>query len=531
MLFFELTRQTDFDNRPAIITSSEIVTWKQLQDSIHAVLGQIGPVLTSTQKTATSDENTTSEKSLSGLRAVRVGLQLPATPAGIACLAALDQLGCDVFLMDATLGSPAAETLAKECQLEWLIAPDERQRQLNSSSTTNPAKWCVTELQQADDVPDRLWPPQTRTEWQEPHVTILTSGTEGKPKAAMHTWSTLARPVRRLSALQKQQSPQTWLLSFRVHLYAGLQVMLQALLNHGTVVLPAIGDSPDAVVALMASGAVTHASATPSFWRRLVLFANRAQFASVPLRQITLGGEAADQPILNALRDIFPQARLAHIYATTELGRCFSVTDGLAGFPRSYIDQPTSDSVEIKIQDNQLYVRSANAMKGYDGAASDSQIHSADGGWRGTGDLVHVVGDRVLFVGREGDLINVGGNKVRPLLVEKVVRSVDGVADCRVFAKSSSIAGQLVACEIVLTENANEAQVKQAISRACQENLQSFECPPIFANDDSASTLGGGKNPTEVGSQVIDDQSWSMGKPAAIFRLGYESLAEHARPR
>jgi hypothetical protein len=40
----------------------------------------------------------------------------------------------------------------------------------------------------------------------------------------------------------------------------------------------------------------------------------------IPLKQITIGGEAVDQVTLDMLRGVFPAARITHIYASTEAG-------------------------------------------------------------------------------------------------------------------------------------------------------------------------------------------------------------------
>ena len=52
---------------------------------------------------------------------------------------------------------------------------------------------------------------------------------------------------------------------------------------------------------------------------------------------IRLSGEIVDQAILNRLRSFYPQARIAHAFASTEAGVAFDVNDGLAGFPASFI--------------------------------------------------------------------------------------------------------------------------------------------------------------------------------------------------
>ena len=84
---------------------------------------------------------------------------------------------------------------------------------------------------------------------------------------------------------------------------------------------------------MMRTAQVRAVSGTPSYWRRLVTLGSRDALKEIPLEQITLGGEIADQTLLDTLKLMYPAARIVHIYATSELGRCFSVKDGKAGFP------------------------------------------------------------------------------------------------------------------------------------------------------------------------------------------------------
>ena len=244
-------------------------------------------------------------------------------------------------------------------------------------------------------------------------------------------------------------------------------------MNQGTLVIPQSGDTADDVAKLAAQFAVDFASATPSYWRWLVTFASDEVLQQMTLKQITLGGEAVDQATLNVLRAKFPETRVVHIYATTELGRCFSVTDGLSGFPSKFLGAVSADGVEMTVDDGELVVRSANAMKGYDQVQGESPQES----WFRTGDLVHIEGDRVHFVGRKTDMINVGGNKVYPLEVESVVRAVDGVADARVYGQESSMLGQLVKCDVVLADGFDKATVEAQIRKQCLADLTSYQLP------------------------------------------------------
>jgi acyl-CoA synthetase (AMP-forming)/AMP-acid ligase II len=88
-------------------------------------------------------------------------------------------------------------------------------------------------------------------------------------------------------------------------------------------------------------------------------------------------------------------------------------------------------------------------------------------GWLPTGDLVEIEGDRIMFVGRTSDTINVGGVKVHPLPVEEVAGAVDGVELVQAYAHPSPVTGQIVALDVVLRPGADQAKVKEGIRTAC----------------------------------------------------------------
>ena len=102
------------------------------------------------------------------------------------------------------------------------------------------------------------------------------------------------------------------------------------------------------------------------------------------------------------------------------------------------------------------------------------------GGWFKTGDLVETRDQRVFFVGRTTDIINVGGNKVHPFEVEQVIRDLKGVAEVRVYAQESSIAGELVACDVVPADlKADVEAFRKAVMAHCNSQLSRFQRPRI----------------------------------------------------
>lgn len=391
-------------------------------------------------------------RSLAGLR---VGLALNEPTEFVPAVAALEALRCHVFLVG---GRSHKEIMELADRLQW-----------------NVILWNLIDSPQihsASAVPADI------DSHSEGIVTMLTSGTTGRPKAANHTWGTLASPVRRDPRYERNR----WMCAYPLNLYAGTQVMLQALLNWSTLVTPSSLD-PTTVAKTMRAASVTHASGTPTFWRQLLLLAPYEELCACRLEQITMGGEAVTQGLLDQLSGLFPQTRLVHIYASTELGRLFSVTDKREGFPAEWLDQSQEKGIELRIVESELLARSHNAMLGYDPrAAGDSgQLTAAAlDGWVATGDLVERHGDRVLFQGRKTDVINVGGRKVMPSTVETVLREATGVGDVRVYGKSSSLVGQLVAADIVLARGSDEHAVRGEINRIARGRLAQHEVPRLL---------------------------------------------------
>lgn len=280
---------------------------------------------------------------------------------------------------------------------------------------------------------------------------LATSGTTARPRLIPHTLASLRRSLRPAPA-----PPRRWGLVYDAARLAGLQVLLQALLaGEDLVVLPANADQ----AGLAAAQSVDALSATPSWWRRQALQGFPAGWA---LRQITLGGEIADQGILNHLGTAFPSARIHHIYASTEAGAGFAVGDGRAGFPAAYLDNGVA-ALSLRIADDgHLWLRPPQQE------------------WLDSGDVVALRGDRVFFLGRASGVINVGGNKVHPEAVEAVLCAHDTVAAARVFAKASPFLGQVVHAEVLLSAAADQ-DWQDPLRQHCHMNLAPHEVPAIIA--------------------------------------------------
>lgn len=302
---------------------------------------------------------------------------------------------------------------------------------------------------------------------------VYTSGTTGAPKAVRHTAMSLTRTVVRSAGA----ASLTWGLLYDPNRMAGLQVLHQGLATGAAIVAPTLADPLAERIRFLRAGGVDALSATPTLWR---LILQTPAGGDLHLRQITLGGEIADQAVLDALARRFPGARITHVFASTETGAAFSVTDGRAGFPRRFLDEPPR-GVALDVRDGILHVQSP----GVGGAGPD--------GFVSTGDFVEIVGDRVLFKGRASGVVNVGGVNVWPEEVEARLREHPAVADAAVTAKSNPFSGQILTARVVPAPGADAQGLGKVLRGWMRQQVPNAQVPATITVVDALDVSAAGK--------------------------------------
>src|SRR3989441_2080653 len=309
---------------------------------------------------------------------------------------------------------------------------------------------------------------QLETEW-----ILLTSGTSGRPKLVVHTLASLAGAIK---GGGPQASATVWSTFYDIRRYGGLQIFLRACLGKGSLVLSSAQESTGDFLIRASAHGVSHISGTPSHWRRALMSPSADRIAP---HYVRLSGEIADQAILDRLLTSYPEARIAHAFASTEAGVAFEVGDGLAGFPASLLAQRDAD-VEMKVEDGSLRIRSARTAARYLGS-QDGTIADR-GGFGDSGYMVDPRGDRYHFIGRRGGIINVGGLKIHP---EEVVAGINRHPSDRMYlvrTRKSPNPGAALVAERVLQAEADPAtgrvaEVEGEILQLCREALPRHKVP------------------------------------------------------
>ncbi|MGI4731744.1 MAG: class I adenylate-forming enzyme family protein [Janthinobacterium lividum] len=296
---------------------------------------------------------------------------------------------------------------------------------------------------------------------------IFTSGASGRPKAVLHHLGRFLGGYRRAD---KALVTLAFLLFDHV---AGLDTMFYTLHAGGCLVLTPTR-IPRAVAALVARWRIEVLPTSPSFLKLMCLSGAAEDHDLRSLRIVTFGSEPMPRSTLDQIAALLPDARLRQKYGASEFGAPRVETRGDDGL---WI-RLASDDTEIRVIDGVLWIRASTTMLGYLNADNPVQ---ADG-WLCTGDRVESDGDWLRVLGRDTDLINVGGEKVYPSEVEAVVAELDGVAQVAATGSRHPLLGQVVAITVQPRDaDADPAQLRRQIRAHCQARLQRHAVPATIA--------------------------------------------------
>jgi acyl-CoA synthetase (AMP-forming)/AMP-acid ligase II len=264
-----------------------------------------------------------------------------------------------------------------------------------------------------------------------------------------------------------------WSTFYDIRRYGGLQILLRALLGGGSIVLSSANESPAEYLGRVAAHGVTHMTGTPSHWRRALMSPMARNIAPKYAR---MSGEVADQAIIDKLRAFYPNATVAHAFASTEAGLAFDVDDGLAGFPTRLVSE-TGPAAAIRIQDGSMRIRSNRTALRYLG---DNMPNLMDADcYVDTGDMIERRDDRCYFAGRREGIINVGGLKVHPEEVEAIINRHPDVQMSLVKSRANPITGAIVVAEVVRKPDGNgdPDELRQEVLALCRDALPPYKIP------------------------------------------------------
>lgn len=292
---------------------------------------------------------------------------------------------------------------------------------------------------------------------------LFSSGSTAKPKAMIHNFDNLVEHYK-----DKKEKSLNMILFLMFDHIGGLNTLLNILSMGATAIIPENRNSDD-ICKLIQDYEIRVLPSSPTFLNLILMSKSNERYDLNSLRMITYGTETMPESLLIKLKTAFPKVKFLQTFGTSETGIA-NTSSKSSNSTFMKIDDP---ELEHKIVDNELWIRSKTQILGYLNSSMDS--FTSDG-WFKTGDLVEVSEDGYIkIIGRNTEIINVGGQKVLPSEIESVVLSMEEIEDCLAYGEKNLITGQNVVCDVVLKNEISN--IKLLIRKFCKDKLDNYKIP------------------------------------------------------
>ena len=297
---------------------------------------------------------------------------------------------------------------------------------------------------------------------QHPGLILFSSGSTGKSKAAVHDFLPL---LEKFKVERKCMRMLTFLLFDHI---GGVNTLLYVLANAGCIITLQ-SRKPDAVCRDIERYKAEVLPTSPTFINLLLISEAYKQYDLSSLKIVTYGTEAMPDSTLKRFHSLFPNIRLQQTYGLSEIGIMRSKSKS----SESLWVKVGGEGFETRVVNGILEIKAKSAMLGYLNAPSPF----TDDGWFHTGDAVLVDGDYMMILGRESEIINVGGQKVYPAQVEGVLQLMPGVEDVAVCGAAHVLTGNIVKANIKISTGETAAEFKRRMKLFCKGRLENYQIP------------------------------------------------------
>ena len=295
-----------------------------------------------------------------------------------------------------------------------------------------------------------------------PGLVLFSSGSTGKSKGIVQDLEKLMEKFR------TPRKPLRMLIFLQLDHIGGINSLLYTLANNGTVIV-SDDRTPSGVCSAIEKFKADLLPTSPTFLNLLMLSKAYEEFDLSSLKLITYGTEPMQESTLKRLAKILPDAVLQQTYGLSEVG----ILRSKSRSSDSLWLKIGGEEFTTKIVNGTLWIKSDSAMLGYLNAPNP---FTADG-FIDTGDLVEQDGDWVRILGRESEIINVGGYKVFPAEVESALLEMNNVEDVVVFGQDHPITGKTVVAKFKLKTPETRKELKARMLAFCKDKLQSYKVP------------------------------------------------------
>lgn len=278
---------------------------------------------------------------------------------------------------------------------------------------------------------------------------LFTTGTTGLPKGVCLSYRNIFSSAENINEYIGNTSEDVELLALPVCHSFGMGRIRCNLIMGSTLVLLGNFANVRLFLKTIENNRVTGFGVVPAAWAYIrKISGRRIEKYARQIRYIEIGSASMPLETKKEMLEIFPHTRICMHYGLTEASRStFIEFHDIAHLDS--IGKPVCDKVDVKVIDGEICVKGNMVMSHYlDKKENDKAFH---GEYFRTGDCGYVSEDGYIYLlGREKEVINVGGKKVSPMEVEDAICSI-GVGDCVCVPVKdpSGIMGELVKCYVL----------------------------------------------------------------------------------
>ncbi|HID7803020.1 TPA: o-succinylbenzoate--CoA ligase [Proteus mirabilis] len=377
-------------NETAIISGDSPITWQQLSCHINRLANHL----------AKQGVNTKSTVLLRGKNHIHV----------VFTLLAVFQCGAKVLPLNPQLPKSLLDDLLPHLGIDFYadlsesaLALDTRLLDLTGVEFNNKSYQDKNEMEVVPWVSSRM------------ATLILTSGSSGLPKAAVHTFQAHLCSAEGVLSLMPFEQSDSWLLSLPLFHVSGQGILWRWLLRGATLV---VRDMHPFEAALQGC---THASLVPTQLWRLLQNAQQDNSQPITLKAVLLGGAMIPTELTQCAESKGIQCWCG--YGMTEMAStvCAKRADGKAG-----VGMPLKGKA-VRLVDNEIQIKSDSVALGYWFDGQLKPLSHTQDAWYATRDRGCFKEGEWCILGRLDNLFFSAGEGIQPEDIEKVLNTYPNV--------------------------------------------------------------------------------------------------------